>query len=222
MIQTPDISQQIIQGDRNRALWVGSVLSDLFGISSPIYLPWGADKSFPPAGYENIRLTGGEEGDALSMLGTPVFGVVTFLGGDYNMYDRESGRVTKVKYGDYTLPYSCICEFSRESNVITTETLGNTGTVKELFGLGDWNISIKGIAADGIDKVKLSAHQQIESLVKWQNLSDSIGVDGDMFRGKGIYNIVIKSLDVQPIEAKYHVIPFQIEAVSDEPLELTL
>jgi hypothetical protein len=34
--------------------------------------------------------------------------------------------------------------------------------------------------------------------------------------------MVIKSISVQPIEAKYNVIPFQIEAVSDEPVELQI
>jgi hypothetical protein len=207
----------------------------VFKISSPVYIPWGSDKSFPPGDYEitensaaelpaynGVQFVGGEKGEELSMFGTPVLGVVTFKGGSYNMYDRMSGQVKKVKIGDYILPYSCICEFSRESNVITTNVLGNTGTVKELFGLGDWNIRINGIAANGIDKVRLSAHEQIEMLTKWQNLSDAIGVNGDIFWKKGIYNIVIKSLNIQPIVAKYNVIPFQIEAVSDEPLELVL
>jgi hypothetical protein len=216
-----DISQQIIHGSRNQALWVGSIISEVFGISSPIYLPWGSDKSELPA-YEDVQFISGEEGEELSVLGTPVFGIVTFEGGTYNVYDRASGQVKKVKYDDYTLPYSCICDFLRENNVITTNVLGNTGTVKELFGIGDWNISIRGIAVNGGNKYKNNAHEQIATLIERANICDAIGVNGPVFANKDISRMVIKSVKIQPIEAKYNVIPFQIEAVSDEPIELIL
>ncbi|MDR1155296.1 MAG: DUF6046 domain-containing protein [Bacteroidales bacterium] len=223
-MNTPaDIRQQVIQGDRNRALWVGSVISDIFGISSPVYLPWGEDRSLLPGGYGTGEDPVAENAsEPTSMFGTPILGAVTFEGGTYSTYDRMSGRLIQGRYNDYTLPFSCICEFSRESHVITTGVLGNTGTVKELFGLGDWSISIRGIAVNGADRGKTSAHEQIKMLVKWQDINCAINVGGEVFESKSIYSIAIKSLDIQPIVAKYNVIPFQISAVSDEPLELTL
>jgi hypothetical protein len=214
-----DIQQQVVQGSRNQALWTGSIISDIFGISSPVYLPWGKELSILPD-YDGVQLTDGDESGLTSMFGTPILGDITFEGGTYDRY--VNGRLTQGRYNDYTLPFSCICEFSRENHVITTNVLGNTGTVKELFGLGDWNISIRGIAVNGVDKAKKSAHEQIEMLVKYQEINSAIGVTGDVFEKKGIYSIVIKSLEIRPIEAKYNVIPFQIDAISDEPLELTL
>jgi hypothetical protein len=235
MVQPPDIRQSLIHGGRNQALWVGNIISEVFGISSPIYIPWGNNKSFPPGdyeipvegwgqtgGYENVRLISQEKGDELSEFGTPVLGVVEFRAGTYNMYDRMSGQVKRVSYGSYTLPYSCICEFSRESNVITTNVLGNTGTVKELFGLGDWNINIRGIAVNSGNMYRDDAHEQIKKLTQWSNICDAINIGGAVFANKDISRVVIKSINIQPIEAKYNVIPFQIEMISDEPLELTL
>lgn len=158
----------------------------------------------------------------LSEFGTPVFGSILFEGGEYNIYDRKSGDVIKGKYGDYTLPYSCVAEFTREANITKTEVLGSAGTVKELYGLGDWKITIKGIALDSRDGSGTNASEQIETLCRWAEICDTIGVQGSIFRGKGIYSVVIESISVLPIAGRWNAIPFQIEAVSDEPIELFL
>ena len=222
MTATPDISQQIIHGGRGQALWAASVIADVFGISSPIYLPWGKAAAFPPSEYPVVEVADAEDSLDRSAFGLPVLGSITFDGGSYKMYDKTSGRVNDVIYGRYTLPYSCIVDFSRESNIITTNVMGNTGTVKELYGLGDWDINIRGIAVNGIDGVKNSAREQIKHLTAWADLNDAIGVTGDLFADKDIQRIVIKSINIQPLEGKYNVIPFQIEAISDEALELYL
>jgi hypothetical protein len=231
-MQLPDIQQQLIHGDRNRALWVASVISDVFGVSSPVYLPWGKDAKWIPE-YGSVEklpdytaTSPSPEGDigegGLSELGTPVFGVIRFGGGVYNRYSRRTGNIEQAKYGGYTLPWSCLVDFSRESNVVTTEMLGGNGTVKELYGLGDWNISIRGIAVNGGNKYGDNAHAQIKHLIDWADICDAIEVEGAVFSGKGIYRMVIKKIDIQPLQARYNVIPFQIEAVSDEALELVL
>lgn len=235
-VKVPEYKNFIPQGALNKALWVGSVISDVFGISSPVYLPnaWIASDKKQPEGYDaktessattlseypDFRLADDDESDIFSTFGTPVLGTIAFKGGRYNVYNKSTGAVEKRQYGDYTLPYSCIVEFSRESNVITTDVLGNTGTVKELFGLGDWNINIRGIALN--DNGNASAHEQINRLIEWANINDAVNTEGDIFADKDIFAIVIKSIGIQPIEAKYNVIPFQIDAVSDEPLELTI
>jgi len=230
-----DVSNIIPRGGRGQALWLASMMSDIFGICIPVYIPYGKGEpailpNYEPVGsadsflpnYENIIFTESQQSEIKSKFGLPVFGTVTFKGGTYNQYDRYSGRIKQAMCAEYTLPYSCLIEFSRENAVITTNLLGNQGTVKELFGLGDWNISIKGIAVNGLDRVGNDAHTQIENLVAWHEINDAIGVGGSLFSSKGIDRIVIKSLNIQPIEAKYNVIPFTIEALSDEPLELQL
>jgi hypothetical protein len=233
----PNYESMIPQGNLNKAHFIGNVLREVFGIQSPVYvanawfdrptiLPKGYELSgeqkaqFP--NYEDVRLLSAEESEIISMLGTPVLGDISFEAGEYNIYNRYTGAIEKVTYGKYTLPYSCIVDFSRENNVITTPVLGGTGTVKELYGIGDWDITIRGIAFNN-DKVGNSAHKQInDHLIKWADLCDSIEVGGSVFLKKGIDRIVIKSIDIQPIEAKWNVIPFTVQAISDEPIELTI
>ncbi|NDV97624.1 hypothetical protein D0T84_22470 [Dysgonomonas sp. 521] len=74
------------------------------------------------------------------------------------------------------MPYSCIAEFNRSKNITKTEVLGGVGTVKELYGLGDWDITIRGIAIDSRDGTGTTAREQIETLCKWAEVCDTIGI----------------------------------------------
>jgi hypothetical protein len=233
----PNYENIIPQGNLNKAHFVGNVLREVFGIQSPVYVAnaWFNHPAILPKGYElsdeqkaqfpnyeDVRLLPAEESRIISAFGTPVLGDITFEAGWYNIYNKLTGAIEKKECDKYTLPYSCIVDFSRENNVITTPVLGGTGTVKELYGIGDWDITIRGIAFNG-DSVGNSAHEQInDHLIKWADLCDSIEVSGAVFLKKGINRIVIKSIDIQPIEAKWNVIPFTIQAISDEPIELTI
>ena len=218
----PNFENMKPQGALNQAHFVGNILREVFGIQSPVYIAnaWFDQPSVMPK-FESIKLLPAEESEITSALGTPVLGDITFEGGTYNIYNKYTGAVERTQYSSYTLPYSCIVDFGRQNNVITTPVLGGNGTVKEVFGIGDWDITIRGIAFND-DKYGNSAHKQIEGLVAWADLCDAIDVSGSVFSGKKINRIVIKELNVQPIEAKWNVIPFTIQAISDEPIELML
>lgn len=209
--------------NRNQVLFVTDAIRQIFGIPGLIYIPWGKSQPYTAGDFSDIRFIPEEDDDnfLISELGTPVVGSIAFDGGNYNTYDRN-GQVVKEKYGDYTLPYSCVVDFSRTSNTTKTEVMGSNGTVKEIFGKSDWKISIRGIAFNSRFDNQPDAHEQIETLVKWDNICDAIGVQGSVFRRKKIYSIVIEDFSIRPIVAQWNAIPFQIEAVSDEPIELYL
>ena len=235
-MNTPNYENMIPQGNLNKAHFVGNILREAFGIQSPIYLAnaWFKQPGVMPKGYElseeqkaqlpnyeGINFLPVDESDVMSELGTPVFGDSTFEGGTYNRYNKYTGIIERTKYGTKTLPYSCLVDFSRSNNVITTPVLGGSGTVKEIYGIGDWDITIRGIAFNN-DKHGNSAHKTIDWLIDWADICDAFDVSGAVFLNKKINRIVIKSLDIQPIEAKWNVIPFTIQAISDEPIELTI
>jgi hypothetical protein len=235
-MNTPNYENMIPQGYLNKAHYAGTVLREVFGIQSPVYVAnaWFNQPGVLPKGYElpeeqkaqfpnyeAVRVLPQEESEIISAIGTPVFGDITFEEGAYHIYNKYTGAIETAKYGAYTLPYSCIVDFSRDNNIIITPVLGNTGTVKEIYGIGDWDITIRGIAFNN-DKAGNSAHEQINKLIRWADLCDSIAVGGSVFLSKGIDRMAIKSIDIQPIEAKWNVIPFIIEAISDEPIELTI
>ncbi|MBB4034891.1 hypothetical protein GGR21_000778 [Dysgonomonas hofstadii] len=210
--------------DRTNALIFADAIRHIFGINTPIYIPWGKNVPYEAGEFSNIQFVPEEtilEELPTSEFGTNVFGAIMLEGGEYNMYDHD-GSLVKKRFGDYTLPYSCIASFTRESNITKTEVLGSTGTVKEIYGKGDWQITIRGIAFNRRNGEKTTAHEQISTLSKWANVCDSIGVKSSMFRSKEIYNIVIETFSVQPIIGQWDAIPFQIDAISDEPIELYL
>jgi hypothetical protein len=219
----PNFENMIPQGNLNKAHFVGNILNEIFGINLPVYIANARfkPKSFIPKEYSDFELIPAEESEIISSFGTPVLGDITFEASTYNTYNKYTGAIEKARYGAYTLPYSCIVDFSRKNNLITTPVLGGNGMVKEIYGIGDWDITIRGIAFNN-DKVGNSAHEQIKHLIAWSDLCDSIEVGGSVFLSKGIDRIVIKSIDIQPIEAKWNVIPFIIQAISDEPIELTI
>lgn len=218
--------------ERNQMLFVADAIRHIFGINTPIYIPWGKGTDFQTKEYSGFTFLPEETLLGLdvenntyklpeSEFETNVLGRIRFEGGEYNMYEYD-GSLVKKRFGDYTLPYSCIAGFTRESNMTKTEVLGSTGTVKEIYGKGDWQITIRGIAFNRRDGKGVNAHEQINTLTKWANICDSIPVIGSIFQGKGINNIAIETFSVQPIVGQWDAIPFQIDAISDEPIELYL
>lgn len=219
MIQLPDIRTMT---DRNKAFAVASVLSDIFSISSPVFLPWGKTPQYTAKQFPDVEFIPVEPNDTVTSFGVPVYGTFYLAAGSYNSYDKN-GRVVMLKMSDMKMPYSCIAEFNREMVMTQTRVLGASGTVKEVYGLDDWNIRIRGLALDdSIWGSGLTAQEQINELVKWRNVCDSVEIVGKIFGDKEIYRIAIKNLSIRPVEGRYGVIPFEIEALSDEPIELVI
>ncbi len=207
---------------RNQDLFVADALRQIFGINSPIYIPWGKDHDWNVSKYEGIDFLASPtelEDIPTSEFGTNIYGQITFDGGKYNMYDSKGG-LYKESFGTYHLPASCITTFRRPTNLVKTEVLGSSGTVKELFGKGDWEITIRGIAFNNRLGNAVTAHEAINTLSKWADISDAIGVTGSIMRGKGITALVIDDFSVQPVVGQWDAIPFEISCISDEPIEL--
>lgn len=206
----------------NKIIYIGSIIADIFGFGNLIYLPSTDHEDYVPGVYQGVKFISEGEAGQLSSFGTPVFGSFSFEAGEYNGYDND-GRVIRIQMNEWQLPYSCVVEFSRPAVLTQTRTLGSTGTVKELYGLDDWQISIRGVALnDRIFDNQPSAQEQIDELVRWGRICDSIPVVGAVFNRKDINNITIKNISIQPIEGRYNVIPFEIQAASDEPIELII
>lgn len=210
--------------NRNQILFVADLVRQVFGVNSPVYVPYGQDRVWSAGNYPDINFLPEDtvlETIPQSEFGTNVFGTITFERGNYNAYDR-AGKAIRQRFGEYTLPYSCITSFRRPSNIVKTEVLGSSGTVKEIYGKGDWEITIRGAAFNRRDGTGVSAHEVINTLSKWAEVCDAIGVSGSVFGGKGIDAIVINEFSVQPVVGQWDAIPFQIDAISDEAIELYL
>jgi len=154
--------------------------------------------------------------EVYSYIGTPVMFPFTFLGGNYRRLNR--GIVETVSLADWDLPYSTLVDFRRNKNISITPINGGNGSVKELYGFDDWQISIKGI----IIPDKTDVETQLQRLLQFENLADSINVVGDYFKMLGIYQLDITDIELPQIKGKPYVRPFALTCISNEPVELVL
>lgn len=200
----------------NKALNIGALFAQVFGISSPIYMPWGREmQNYDPGNYEGITFVDKEEAEAYSWMGTPVIGTFTLDGGEYRTY-KPNGAPTTIRLADFPMPYATVVEFNRPMNMSETKVLGTYGTVKEIYGLNDWNIKISGICiTDNKRSGYRTVAEQEKALAFFRKVTQSIEVTGSLFNNKEIYSIVMKDLKFSPIGGNTSVLPFSIDAVSD-------
>jgi hypothetical protein len=203
-----------------KAIFIANVLNDVFGINCPVYLPTTRERSYVATPFGDVRVVTPEEAERMSSFGTPVMGSFILEAGEYNSYDRE-GRMVKVRMNDFVMPASTIVDFSRDMVMTRTRTLGNTGTVKEIYGLDDRKIDIRGVCmSDRNGEDPRSAREQLDEPVLRRNICAGIGVPGGIFERKNIRRICIESFAIRPVQAKWDEVPFDITACSDEAIEL--
>lgn len=207
----------------NTGINIVNLFSEVFGVSSPIYIPWGRKlPSFAPEGYKDMVIAPKEDVERKSWMGTPVLDSFVLDGGDYMRYG-ENGKLVYYSMSDFIMPAATIVEFSRDMNMSKTKLLGAGATVKEIYGLNDWNINIRGFCLnDKSRETNKTSAEQVQALVLWRELADSINVTGDLFKDKGIFAMVIENFQISPVQGYENMYSFSIQAVSDKPIELQL
>lgn len=197
---------------------IANLISRAFGLNTPTYvLPTEAPKH-GALNYGNIPTQPLEAAKKLSWLGTPIIYPMVFKGGEYNQY-APTGKLTTTNLNSFDIPPATLVDFRRAKNISKTHLGGNNGTVKEVYGFDDWQIRIRGLCLDTPD---MSAYEQHQELLKWEQLADSIEIQGELFLDKNIYMLVIEDMVFNQLEGAPNIIPFEITAVSDEPIELIL
>ena len=207
-------------GIDNRAV-LGQLFRTAFGVS-PIYIvePLGKPEEIKIEGFNpSVKDEFINEDQVLkSVYGTPIIFPVQFRGGDYPVYDWY-GKPKLKRYDDLWLPATTMVDFSRAKNVIKTNVLGLNGTVKEVFGFDDWQIRIRMLC---LNDNKFKARKYVDMLQDWFEIAGGINVFGSIFSKKEIYNIVIENIDIKSVTGSPDVIPIEMTAVSNEPVEIFL
>lgn len=199
---------------------LGKIFKAAFGISSPVYItrPISINDRKQTIGYSGVKVIEEEEAEQISWLGTPIIFPITFKAETYKVYDSK-GKLKDAEFGDFMLPSATLVEFSRAKNITRTEVLGSNGTVKEIYGFDDWQIRMRGVC---LPEPGRSETDQKNALLAWNEIAGSIKVDGELFFEKGIDRIAITDIQFSQVQAKPKVLPFEITAVSDDPIELVL
>lgn len=200
--------------------FVGKLLSDVFGVESPVYLPtWWQGRDYNAPAYPGIALKADEpeDADAPVRFGQKTYGAFWLEGGQYLKWDEYGGGLVKGSYSKFLMPLATLVDFSQPKNVVKTPVVGGRGTVKEIYGLDDWNISIKGIIIP--DENNPPAFRTVEgqmyAMQQFSEIAGSINVSGKIFANRIITRMVIESLTFSPIQGRPNMMQYTMEAVSD-------
>jgi len=199
---------------------ISEIFQAAFGINSPIYMvnPIEVGKSPNGINYTGVEWIAQPEAKKMSWLGTPIIHPITLKGGTHEVYNRF-GKLIEKTLGDFEMPAATLCEFRRAKNITQTNVLGSNGTVKEIFGFDDWQISFKGVCLPEPGRTEV---EQKEMLLQLEKVAGRIEVIGELFDEKDINAIVISEVSFPQIQGKPRVIPFEINALSDEVIDLEL
>ena len=220
--------------------YVGKLLSDVFGVESPVYVPWFLERTYKAPPYTDVK-----EGTPANGLASPytsvevlnrdveydnapvrygqkTFGAFWFLGGAYKTWDYK-GNLIDIELNDFLMPLATLVEFTRAKTVTKTPTLGGVGTVKEIYGFEDWSISISGIILpDDLNPLtQQTVAEQMEAMQLFHELAGCIDIQGQLFAQRNISRIVTESLKFSPVQGRPNMMQYSIEAVSDGDLILT-
>lgn len=177
----------------------------------------------PQVSFAGIQVVEDDDERPTSHLGTPIFYPLTFKGGRYRRFGA-SGKVEEVNMQTLRLPITSMVEMQRGKAVTTTAAVASGGTVKEVYAMEDWTVRIAGIILDERNQPQGATTWQAmqDRLLDWYDLADAIEVEGELFARRRIYRLVLRSLQFGPVPGRPRFHSYQMEAISDEPLDLII
>lgn len=217
----PDLASKVLtRVDGARDLAVRKLDEKVLG--QGVQIDTSSKRPEPKLDFKGIKTQLIIQGDEFSDYGTPIFQPITFLGGVYQVLGTgtAAGQVVDDEYAGWRLPATATAEFKRSKEITKSKPSTANGTTKELWAFSDWSITIRGLILDS--QPNYFPEGQLRQLLRWERIVDAIDVAGDMFTYLGIHRLVIEDLSVGRVAGSPNVIPFQMQCVSDEPLELSI
>lgn len=206
---------------------IQDIFAEVFGVRvEKAYKPPTEERvpTMPAISYQGIEIVEDlEQAKEMSVLGTPILFPITFKEGSYMEYDLE-GKITQKQMGNFRLPATAIADFRRAKIIGKTRGVGGGGSVKEIYDFDDWKITIRGfcVAEPRHPQGKETVQEQEQELLEWENLVESIKVEGVFFDMRNIHRINILEMPITTVRGKPSIRPFVIKCESDKPFELIL
>ncbi len=109
-------------------------------------------------------------------------------------------------------------------NVVKTAIQGRRGTVKEYIGQGDYAVTIRAILATDLRAADRFAYPlpQVQALRALCELGVALPVSGFLLDVYGIKSLVVENVRYESLPGFVNLQAYEIECVSDEPIELSL
>ncbi len=172
------------------------------------------------SGY-NITTESANSYDRLSQFGTPVLGTFKMIQNDLPYMKYDNAKLTDAGKFEFEFPLATIVDFSRPKLDVVTPTNGGLGSVKEIMGLDDWHINIRGLIIDDESRqYQQKVEEQQKMLNKINEISGAIAISGNIFSEKNITQIYIRNLNYTAVQGKPRLVQYEIEALSDVPFVL--
>lgn len=159
--------------------------------------------------------------DRKTYLGTPIFDNVSFEGGEYVNLEGETIKYLDDYIDGEEWPIDTVLVAVKQRKVVVkTPIQGRNGTVKEYIANDDYQITIRGAISD--PSPSRYPEEEVQRLHQLCEVQRDIPITSRFLNEVfGITNIVITGYSFPQVEGMYNTQLFQIEAISDEPFEIT-
>ncbi|MDY3352299.1 DUF6046 domain-containing protein [Riemerella anatipestifer] len=132
---------------------------------------------------------------------------------DYIEINPSYVEGTQEYYNGYRFPATTVIEAIRPKKIVTTDIVGRDGTIDELVGLQDWELSIKGLIINyestDYPEDEVRALQELCELKSTQ-----LECEGTFLTMLGIRYLNIYRLSLPPTPGYSNIQKFEIEAKS--------
>ena len=175
----------------------------------------------PPAGQQvndgffPTQPGGAPTGTTTNLLGLPVFMQVNF--------HAARNPATAVTANGLAL-LDPIVTVGQAMNVVKTAIQGRRGTVKEYIGQDDYAVTIRAILATDPKADNRFAYPlpEVKALRALVELGVALPVSGFLLDTYGINSLVVVNVKYESLPGFVNLQAYEIECLSDEPIELTL
>lgn len=153
----------------------------------------------------------GDDADAVSLLGTPVFDRLTFQEGSYQTLEGVT-----INYGKLDID-SVIITVSMAKNIVTTAIQGRKGTIKEFVSEGDYQISIEGVLWNKQNKYPTEDVSILQAIL---NVPGAVEITSNFLNLFGIYSAVVSDYSFPQEKGNRNSQKFSISLMSDTLINL--
>lgn len=158
---------------------------------------------------ENVGI---DEWDKKSLMGTPIFDIVTFAA---HSYVDELGQTINNAKLDLDI---ALIEVNKPRNIVRTVIAGRSGTIKEYMSDGDYEISISGTLSNTL--AFASPDTMIRAFDAVTKTPQELKVESNFLNFFNIFNIVITDSKIKQREGARNIVDYELTCISDTPFEI--
>lgn len=128
-----------------------------------------------------------------------------------------------VSIGGVVLPNEPTLSLRRPKHIVKTKMVGaqQPGEVKELIALGDWKITIRGIALNQ-QSTAFYPEDTVRELHDLATRAEALEVECALTSLLGIYSLVIEEITFPEMIGVQHAQAYELKCISDRDFTLTI